>query len=218
MIRSTLDRNADIQGYRISFYREVEFDTGEECPHAMIMFDRTARCRLIVTAEPNKSAAGRSERSHFLCAWTPEKRINYGASGTYSDLEEFMKYAALVSVRAVLLPDGVSFDDAGSKAVSNKPDRTVTEPRQPDQGSMIDWAIDRSPVIEIVRRFGGKIGESAVRKEAIGFLQRLLRDGVTTDSDADALLAARRAVQLSVHKWINDNVDHLSPEGVPDIP
>jgi hypothetical protein len=51
MVRSTRDRSMDIHGYRISFYREVMFDTGEESPCVMIMFDPAARCRLIVTAE-----------------------------------------------------------------------------------------------------------------------------------------------------------------------
>ena len=74
---------------------------------------------------------------------------------------------------------------------------------------MIDWAIDRSPVIEIVRRFGGQIGESVVRKEALALFQHLSGDGAV---GSDALLSARRAVQLSIHKWVNDHVDHLSPE------
>jgi hypothetical protein len=60
-----------------------------------------------------------------------------------------------------------------------------------------------------VRRLGGRIGESVVRKEALALFQHMSRDDAVT---SDALLSARRAVQLSIHKWVNDHVDHLSPE------
>lgn len=210
IIRSTRDRSMDIHGYHISFYREVTFDTGEEAPCVMVVFDPTPRCRLIVTVEQNASAAISSERSHFLCAWTPEKRINYGAKDAYSDFDEFVKFATLVAVRIVFVPDGVEIDGADSRQVPERLGVGEREVGAVDKvGSMIDWAIDRSPVIEIVRRFGGQIGESFVRQEALALFQHLSRGDAF---GADALLNARRAVQLSIHKWVNDHIDHLSPE------